>query len=133
MPAAAHTSAVTAQLIQIGKGSLPKFASAEGRAVQESEGREQRCSQEVTWWEREFDVARTMRNLGGNARKFAPTTRGGRSVEIHRDRADFAGQRQDEMDQHEGDFAEGREDPEHHLEATDHGDFARGQRQENPE
>ena len=44
---------------------------------------------------------------------------------------DFArGQRRDAMDPHEGDFAEGNEDRGEHRDPPDHGDFARGQRQD---
>ena len=49
--------------------------------------------------------------------------------------SDFArGQRTNEMNQHEGTFAEGQDDgSEHHPENTSHGDFAQGQRQEKPD
>jgi hypothetical protein len=50
---------------------------------------------------------------------------------VRADRPDFArGLRRDEMDQHEGDFAEASEDSEHGLEAMGHGDFAHGQRRD---
>jgi hypothetical protein len=61
--------------------------------------------------------------------------RGQEREEHDSDRPDFArGQREGALETHEGSFAEGQEaDPEHHLESTDHGDFARGQRRVDPD
>lgn len=60
----------------------------------------------------------------------------GQELEEHdADTPDFArGQREGALNPHEGSFAEGQEEgSEHHLEPTDHGDFARGQRQVDPD